>query len=33
MSEAANEYGWGVSGVSPERVKGSAFARAKRSLV
>lgn len=33
MSDAANEWGWGVSGGTPERVKGSALARAKRSLV
>ena len=27
MSDAANEQGWGVSGGTPERVKGSALAR------
>ena len=27
MSDAANESGWGVSGGTPERVKGSALAR------
>ena len=33
VSDAANGQGLGASGGTPERVKGSALARAKRSLV